>query len=99
MHVNSEILFWIDLNIYMHLIDWLEILLLDISGNTSDGDLKIAKKLEKLVWLELIHILNGLTWNFSFRYISANTCATHLKLGTHSNGKMPYFFFILFVLL
>ena len=39
---------------------------------------------KKLVQLELVPVLNGLTWNL---HISVNTCDRDLKLGAHLGGS------------
>ena len=68
--------FWFDWNLYLYLTVWLEIGHLHISVNICARDLKLGIQLGDinsrifreifLVRLELVHVLNGLTWNWTF---------------------------------
>ena len=78
-------IFWFDLNFYLYLMVWLENGHLHISANTCARALKLGTHLGWinsrifveiifLVWLELVPVHNGLTWNWTFAYMSQYLC-------------------------
>ena len=86
---------WFDLNFYLYLMVWLEI---GRFAYTYARDLKLSTHFGRvnwnifwkkifLVWLELVHLLNGLTLNWTFTYsrtISALGLVLHCKHCLHS---------------
>ena len=69
--------FGLDLNLHLYLMVWLEIEHLHIAATTFARDFKLDQFMNFLrifVWLELSSGHYGLTWKWTFTYISKYLC-------------------------